>query len=145
MNTTALETLQAAFPGVPCNTSLDAVVLTVLPDQLEQTLSRLKNDPALNFGLLIDVTVVDYLQYPVTGDARFSVVYILRNWECNTLVHVRIPVVDPEAGVPSATHLWDSANWGEREAYDQYGIIFHGHPDLRRILNHWQFQGHPLR
>ena len=62
MNTTALETLQAAFPGVPCNTSLDAVVLTVQPDQLEQTLSRLKNDPALNFGLLLDVTVVDYLQ-----------------------------------------------------------------------------------
>ncbi|WP_448873856.1 NADH-quinone oxidoreductase subunit D [Desulfobulbus propionicus] len=145
MNTTALETIQAAFPGVPCTASVDAVVLTVQPDQLKQTLSRLKNDPALNFGLLLDVTAVDYLTYPGAQATRFSVIYILRNWEGNMVVNVRTPVVDPEAGIPTATHLWNSANWGEREVYDQYGIVFQGHPDLRRILNHWQFQGHPLR
>ena len=61
------------------------------------------------------------------------------------LIQVRTFVADPEVGVQTATGLWDSANWGEREAYDQYGIVFQGHPDLRRILNHWQFQGHPLR
>ena len=145
MNTTALELIQAAFPDVTCAANLDAVVITVQPEHLEKTLSRLKNDPTLNFGMLVDVTAVDYLDYPVPQSARFSVVYNLRNWEKNMVVQVKAPVDDPAVGVPSATHLWDSANWGEREAFDQYGINFIGHPDLRRILNHWQFQGHPLR
>lgn len=145
MNTTALELLQAAFPDAVCAANLEAVVVTVQPEQLEPTLSRLKKDPTLDFGLLLDVTAVDYLNYPVEQVARFFVVYTLRNWEKNMLVQVRTPVVDPAIGVPTATHLWDSANWGEREAYDQYGIHFQGHPDLRRILNHWQFEGHPLR
>ena len=145
MNTTALEGLKAAFPDASCTTSIDSAVLTVQPAQLESTFARLQNDPAFDFGLLLDVTAVDYLTYPKPRDARFSVVYTLRNWERNMLVQVRVPVADPDAGVPSATPFWASANWGEREAYDQYGINFQGHPDLRRILNHWQFQGHPLR
>jgi len=145
MNTTALELIQAAFPDVTCTANLEAVVLTVQPEHLEQTLARLKNDPTLNFGMLLDVTAVDYLEYPVQQAARFSVIYNLRNWEKNMVVQVKIPVANPEIGIPTATHLWGSANWGEREVYDQYGINFQGHPDLRRILNHWQFQGHPLR
>ncbi len=145
MNTTALELIQAAFPDVTCTANLDAVVLTVQPEHLEQTLARLKNDPTLNFGMLLDVTAVDYLDYPVQQAARFSVVYNLRNWEKNMVVQVKTPVANPETGIPSAAHLWGSANWAEREVFDQYGINFQGHPDLRRILNHWQFQGHPLR
>lgn len=145
MNTTTLELIQAAFPEIPCTTSVDTVVLTVQADQLEATLARLKNDPELDFKLLLDVTAIDYLHYPQKQPTRFVVVYTLRNWERNLLVQVRVPVADPEVGIPSATPLWDSANWGERETYDQYGIHFTGHPDLRRILNHWQFQGHPLR
>lgn len=145
MNTTALELIQAAFPGSNCIANLDAVLITVQPEQLEKTLSRLKNDPTLNFGLLLDVTAVDYLAYPVPQDARFAVIYTIRNWEKNMVVQVKTPVADPEVGIPTASHIWDSANWGERETYDQYGINFQGHPDLRRILNHWQFQGHPLR
>jgi len=145
MNTTALELIQAAFPDVTCTANLDAVVITVQPEHLEQTLARLKNDPTLNFGMLLDVTAVDYLDYPVAQAARFSVVYNLRNWEKNMVVQVKTPVTDPAVGVPTATHLWSSANWAERETFDQYGINFIGHPDLRRILNHWQFQGHPLR
>jgi len=145
MNTTALELIQAAFPDVTCTANLDAVVITVQPEHLEQTLARLKNDPTLNFGILLDVTAVDYLDYPVAQAARFSVVHNLRNWEKNMVVQVKTPVADPAVGVPTATHLWGSANWAERETFDQYGINFIGHPDLRRILNHWQFQGHPLR
>ena len=145
MNTTALELIQAAFPDASCAIALESVVLTVQPEQIEKTLARLKEDPELNFGLLLDVTAVDYLEYPTAQTTRFAVVYTLRNWEKNLLVQVKIPVADPDKGIPSATKFWDSANWGEREAYDQYGIIFQGHPDLRRILNHWQFQGHPLR
>ena len=145
MNTTALELIQAAFPDVTCTANLDAVVMSVQPEHLEKTLARLKNDPALNFGMLLDVTAVDYLDYPVPQAARFSVIYNLRNWEKNMVVQVKTAVADPVVGIPSASHLWDSANWAERETFDQYGINFIGHPDLRRILNHWQFEGHPLR
>ena len=86
MNTTALELIQAAFPDVICTATLDAVVMTVQPDHAEATLARLKNDPTLNFGLLLDVTAVDYLEYPVSQEARFFVVYTLRNWEKNIVV-----------------------------------------------------------
>lgn len=145
MNTTALEKIKAAFPDATCSTVLDAVVVDVQSAALESTLSRLKNDPSFNCDLLLDVTGIDYLDYPDPQKARFSVVYTLRNWQDNLLVQVRCAVADPQDGVTTASHLWGSANWGEREAYDQYGINFKGHPDLRRILNHWQFVGHPLR
>ena len=145
MNTTAFEKIQASFPDATCKVVLDSVVLDVQPDDLESTLSRLKNDADFNCGLLVDVTAIDYLDYTDQPEIRFSVVYTIRNWENNLLVQVRTPVADPDTGVPTATHLWGSALWGERETYDQYGIHFQGHPDLRRILNHWQFKGHPLR
>jgi NADH-quinone oxidoreductase subunit C/D len=145
MNATALEKIQAAFPEATCKVVLDSVVIDVQPENLESTLSRLKNDQEFNCGLMLDVTAIDYLEYPQTQEARFYVIYTIRNWEDNILVQVRTPVQDPEAGIPTATHLWGAALFGEREAYDQYGIHFQGHPDLRRILNHWQFQGHPLR
>lgn len=111
MNTTALELIQAAFPDLPCSASLDAVVITVQPDQLIPVLTQLKNDPGLNFGLLLDVTAVDYLQYPTPQAARFFVVYTLRNWAQNLVVQVQVPVADPAIELPSATKLWDSANW----------------------------------
>ena len=145
MNATALEKIQAAFPDATCKVVLDSVVVDVQPENLENTLSRLKNDEKFNCGLMVDVTAIDFLEYPQPQEARFFVVYTLRNWEENILVQVRTPVKDPAVGIPTATHLWGSANFGEREVYDQYGIHFQGHPDLRRILNHWQFEGHPLR
>ena len=145
MNATALEKIKAAFPDDTCTTALDSVVVEVQLENLESTLSRLKNDPAFNCSLLVDVTGIDYLHYPIPQSCRFHVVYTLRNWQVNLLVQVRTAVPDPQQGIASACHLWGSANWGEREVYDQYGIKFNGHPDLRRILNHWQFEGHPLR
>jgi len=145
MNATALENFQAAFPDATCKAVLDSVVIDVQPDKLESTLAGLKNDPAFNCGLLLDVTGIDYKDYPGTKETRFYVVYTVRNWQDNLLVQVRTPVVDPEKGIPTATHLFDSALWGEREVWDQYGINFQNHPDLRRILNHYQFKGHPLR
>lgn len=145
MNATALEKFQAAFPEATSKAVLNSVVLDVQPEDLEKTLTRLKNDPAFNCGLMVDVTAIDYLDYPQRQPARFSVVYTLRNWRDNILVQVRTPVADPDKGIPTAAKLWGSAIWGEREVYDQYGVRFQGHPDLRRILNHWQFEGHPLR
>jgi len=145
MNATALEKFQAAFPDATCKVVLDSVVIDVQPDNLETTLSRLKTDPEFNCGLLLDVTGIDYKDYPETKDERFCVVYTIRNWEDSLLVQVRTPVADPKTGITSASHLWGSALWGERETWDQYGIHFQNHPDLRRILNHYQFEGHPLR
>ena len=145
MKETAIDKIRALFPDIECRMVLDTVVMDVDSEKLESTMTRLKTYPDLDFGLLVDVTAIDYLTYPDPPQERFTVVYTLRNWERNWLVQVRIPVADPEKGVPTCSGLWGSANWGEREVYDQYGINFTGHPDLRRILNHWQFQGHPLR
>jgi len=145
MNANVTEKICSIFPGIECRQVLDYVELTVAPEKLEETLSKLKNYPELNFGLLVDITAIDYRDFPDKQENRFHVVYTLRNWQENLLVQVRTPVEDPEIGVPTCTNLWGSANWGEREVYDQYGIHFIGHPDLRRILNHWQFEGHPLR
>lgn len=145
MTTTALQNIQAAFPNADSRENLDSVVLTVQPDALEATLGKLKNDPQFGCSLLLDVTGIDFLTYPEPQPTRFVVVYILRNPASGLQVQVRVPVADPDTGIPSATKLWGSAIWGERETYDQYGIRFQGHHDLRRILNHWQFVGHPLR
>ncbi|MFV0437125.1 MAG: NADH-quinone oxidoreductase subunit D [Desulfopila sp.] len=145
MKATAIERITGKFSGIACRKVLDYVELTVEPDQLIDTLARLKTDPELNFQLLLDVTAIDYLDYPGDKPCRFAVVYTLRNWQENMLVQVKVAVADPDQGVPTCSHLWSAANWGEREVYDQYGINFIDHPDLRRILNHWQFEGHPLR
>lgn len=145
MKALALEKIRGAFPEIHCCENLDSLVITAAPDTLSEILNFLKNDPALGFDLLLDITAVDYLHHPGNHANRFGVVYTLRNWEKNLLAQVKVAVSDPEVGLPSATGVWDSANWAEREVFDQYGIRFNGHPDLRRILNHWQFQGHPLR
>jgi len=145
MNETAIEKIRAMFPEITSSEVLDYVVMDVEPGMLEQTLTRLKTYPDLDFSLLLDITAIDYLSYPQPRETRFSVVYTLRNWEKNWLLQIRVPVLDPAIGLPTATGLWGSADWAEREVYDQYGIHFINHPDLRRILNHWQFHGHPLR
>ena len=106
MNATALEKIQAAFPEATSKVVLDSVVLDVSPEDLENTLSRLKNDADFQCGLLVDVTAIDYMEYPTQPGTRFTVVYTLRNWEADLLIQVRTPVADPEVGVTTATHLW---------------------------------------
>jgi NADH-quinone oxidoreductase subunit C len=100
-----------------------------------------REDPALAFDLLMDVTAVDYLG----SVPRFAVVYHLYAVARNDRLRlkVRLPEEDPRVG--SVTGIWPGANWLERETYDMYGIRFEGHPDLRRIYLYEEFQGHPLR
>jgi NADH-quinone oxidoreductase subunit C/D len=145
MKALAFKKIGTAFAGTTCSETLGNLVVDVPQEEMLGVLGLLRNDPDLQFELLLDVTAIDYLTYPVANATRFAVVYTLRSLVNNMVAQVRVPVHDPEAGIPSATGIWASANWGEREAYDQYGIRFNGHPDLRRILNHWQFEGHPLR
>ncbi len=144
MNETTLTQLREAFPSATCSQVVDTAVIDVQSQELLATLTTLRE--TFGCSLLLDVTGIDYLTYPKPPQKeRFRVVYTMRNWEKDLLVQVQTAVSNPDIGVPSACQLWESANWGERECWDQYGINFQRHPDLRRILNHVQFEGHPLR
>jgi len=109
-------------------------------------LTLCRDDAALAFDLLVDVTAVDYLRFPGREDGpRFEVVYHLYSVAHNHRVRVKVPVEQDDPVVPTATGLWPIANWLEREVWDMFGIKFSGHPDLRRILMDERWDGHPLR
>ena len=94
--------------------------------------------------MLVDVTAVDYLYYPDARD-RFGVVYALLNTATGERVYVKTYLNEPDLTIPSAFPLWKGADWMEREVFDMYGIVFAGHPDLRRILMPEEFTTFPLR
>lgn len=100
----------------------------------------LKNHTAAEFTQVSDITAVDY----PTKDARFEVVYNLLSVRHNSRIRVKT-YADEATPVPSITSLYDGANWYEREVYDMFGVFFVGHPDLRRIMTDYGFDGHPLR
>ena len=109
-------------------------------DKLFETLVLLKNTETLNFSQLTDLTAVDYpdrLQ-------RFELVYQLLSIENNKRVRIICSIDDGQI-VPSVTSLYKSAEWPEREVWDMYGLFFSDHPDLRRLLTDYGFEGHPLR
>ena len=117
--------------------------LLINSKDLISTILKLKNED--NYSILLDVTVIDYLKFPDITPSRFAVVYILRDSSFKNQISVKTFVDDNSLEVDSLTPYYDSADWAEREAYDQYGIKFIGHPNLKRVLNHHQFIGHPLR
>jgi NADH-quinone oxidoreductase subunit C len=108
--------------------------------RIVDVLTFLRDDPDCRFVCFIDITAVDF---PERGK-RFEVVYHLLSPYKNTRVRVRV-ATDEATPVPSAVGVFPAADWFEREVYDLYGIVFSGHPDLRRILTDYGFQGHPLR
>ncbi|MDD3324382.1 MAG: NADH dehydrogenase (quinone) subunit D [Sulfurospirillaceae bacterium] len=95
-----------------------------------------------NYTLLLDMTAVDYLKKD-SSKARFAVIYILRHSDFSQILMLKV-YLDATLTLPSVTSLFKSANWAEREIWDQYGIQFQNHPNLKRILNHKEFIGHPL-
>ncbi|MEA2098823.1 MAG: NADH-quinone oxidoreductase subunit D [Campylobacterota bacterium] len=97
------------------------------------------------FTLLLDITAVDNLNKTYPASTRFELVYILRHAEFKETIIYKVPVLDAEVGVDSISSLFSSAEWAEREVYDQYGINFINHKMLKRVLNHMEFVGHPLR
>lgn len=111
--------------------------------EIKSTISKLKNED--NYSILLDVTVVDYSKYPDVTPSRFAVVYILRDGSFKNQTSVKAYIDDNTLEVDSISDLYKAADWGEREAYDQYGIKFKGHKNLKRLLNHHQFFGYPLR
>lgn len=106
-----------------------------------EVLEFLKTDPALAFGYLTDITAVHYPEL----NKPFCVVYHLHSWTNRLRVRVKVFLEGKQPEIPSATVLWDGANWMERETYDFFGIRFTGHPDLRRILNVDDMEAFPMR
>jgi NADH-quinone oxidoreductase subunit C len=120
--------------------ALGELTLHVARDQIANVLRYLRDDPRCLFTQLLDICGVDY----PGREYRFDVVYHLLSPQLNHRIRLKIQA-DDSTPVPSAVGIFPSANWYEREAFDLYGILFSGHPDLRRILTDYGFQGHPLR
>lgn len=116
------------------------LTLETAPGDILAVLEFLKTDVQCQFISFIDICGVDY----PARERRFDVVYHLMSPRQNQRIRVRL-TADEETLVPSATGVFPGADWFEREAYDLYGILFSGHPDLRRILTDYGFEGHPLR
>ncbi len=158
MTTIQQETLSTALTNalsdklVNLHQHFDEVTIAVNHADSQATLERLRDHEALAFDTLMDLCGVDYLNYsdePLAENPkgrRFAVVYHLLSVKLNQRLRVKVfaendefPVVD------SVTDIWPTANWFEREAFDLYGIVFTGHPDLRRILTDYGFIGNPFR
>ena len=122
------------------NVAFGELTVAVAGDQIVPFVKYLSDDPRLGFINLIDVCGVDY----PSREKRFDVVYHLLSPRQNVRIRVRV-MTDEETPVPSITSVYPGADWFEREAYDLYGIIFTGHPDLRRLLTDYGFEGHPMR
>ena len=116
------------------------ITLEVNPGDIESVLKFLRDDPACAFTQLLDICGVDY----PNRVRRFDIVYHLLSMTKNCRIRVKLQAGE-ETQVPSVTGLFDVANWYEREAFDMYGILFSGHPDLRRLLTDYGFEGYPLR
>jgi NADH-quinone oxidoreductase subunit C len=143
-------TVERTFDGrvLRLERAFDQLTLEIAAVDLLDVMRTLRDAPDLKFDQLIDLCGVDYSRYGNADRAppSFAVVYHLLSIQHNWRLRVRtfalddaLPVVD------SVTTIWPAANWFEREAFDLYGLVFEGHPDLRRILTDYGFIGHPFR
>ncbi len=152
--TQSLDTLSVCLQNalgdalVRCEPALGELTAVVKADGLVQTMQTLRDHHDLQFSQLIDLCGMDYSDYKGGGwtGSRFAVVMHLLSMPHNVRVRVRVFCADDDLPiVPSVNDVWSSANWFEREAFDLYGIVFEGHPDLRRILTDYGFVGYPFR
>ncbi|MFL9882919.1 NADH-quinone oxidoreductase subunit C [Paraburkholderia sp. 1N] len=142
--------LEAAFGGLLLSTTeaIGELTIVVKASDYIHVATRLRDDRSLGFEQLMDLCGVDYQTY---GDGaydgpRFAAVLHLLSVQNNWRLRLRVFAPDDEVPiVASVVDIWSSANWYEREAFDLYGIVFEGHPDLRRILTDYGFIGHPFR
>jgi NADH-quinone oxidoreductase subunit C len=123
---------------IDCTEAYGEMNLIVLPEHLLEAARLLRDQAALSFTFLSDLTGVD------CGGGEFEVVYHLLSMKRRSRVRIKVRIARG-AELPSVTGIWPTANWHEREAYDLLGIPFAGHPDLKRILTPDGFSGHPLR
>ena len=141
--------LRNRFAGMfdECFVSVGQLNFVVKKENLIEVCTALRDEAEFHFEEMIDLCGVDYSEY-AGGDwdgERFAVTYQLLSVKNNHRVRVRVFADGEPPQVASVTSIWNGANWFEREAFDLYGIIFDGHPDLRRILTDYGFVGHPFR
>jgi len=171
-DTTSLaEKLTAHFKDTisGCETDRDQITLVVSPSHLLSTCEALRDEDDFSFSQLVDLCGVDYSTYgqvdwateettatgfsrgrnktsvSINNEQRFAVVYHLLSIKHNHRLRLRCYLPEENPILASVTEVWSSANWYEREAYDMFGILFEGHPDLRRLLTDYGFIGHPFR
>jgi NADH-quinone oxidoreductase subunit C len=150
--------------------ALEELTLEIQSQDIPEFCRLLRDDPSLRFEMLMDICGIDYLNYGVSewtvaeatrktfsrgveenaldikwDKPRFAVVYHLLSITHNHRVRLKTFALGEPPMVPSVIDIWNSANWYEREAFDLYGVLFEGHPDLRRILTDYGFIGHPFR
>ncbi|MDX2290308.1 MAG: NADH-quinone oxidoreductase subunit C [Hyphomicrobiaceae bacterium] len=134
-----LETRMAvAYLGA--HAAFDELTIRIAREHIVQAMKFLRDDSKCRFEVLIDICGVDW----PAREKRFDVVYHLLAPRLNQRLRVKIET-DEKTPVPSLVDVFSAANWYEREAYDMYGILFSGHPDLRRLLTDYGFKGYPLR
>lgn len=114
--------------------------ISIVFGSIQRITTLLKNNNVCQFRTLVDITAVDFL----AQEERFTIVYHYLSMQQNIRIRIKSTVKDGQI-VPSITSLFPAANWFEREVFDMYGILFSNHPDMRRILTDYGFQGHPLR
>lgn len=134
------ERIAARFPNLERERLTDALILRVTPDTLLETMAVLRGDPELDFKQMMDLAGV---HYPNRAQS-LELVYQLLSVHKNHRLRVKL-ALDEQTPVPSVTQLWWCADWYEREAYEMFGILFSGHPDLRRLLTEYDFEGFPMR
>jgi NADH-quinone oxidoreductase subunit C len=137
-----LEAASAAFSGDLVETAIghNEPTIVVKRAAIAPVLTRLRDDPEFRFEVLVDIAGVDY---PDRAE-RFEIVYQLLSLKHNRRLRVKVTTGE-ENPVPSVTGVYHSAGWYEREVWDLYGVVFSDHPDLRRILTDYGFEGHPMR
>ena len=123
------------------NIEYDNLIIYVTKEKIIDFLTFLKNDKNLSFKVLLDVFGADFLG---VKSPRFEVIYNLLSLKKNHRITIKVAIED-QVFVPSAVEIFSAAGWFEREVFDMYGIVFGNHPDLRRILTDYGFEGHPLR
>ncbi|HAD11763.1 MAG TPA: NADH-quinone oxidoreductase subunit C [Saprospirales bacterium] len=128
---------------VSSDTAMDGILnIHTTREQLVQLLQLLRDDQQLGFNFL---TTLCAIHYPENSGQELGMIYHLHNWTKNVRIRVKIFFPKDDPHVPTATSLWPSANWQERQEYDFFGVVFTGHPDLRRILNVDDMEVFPLR
>lgn len=129
------------------DSSQSRMLSAIVPaNSLRQAVITLRDHEELRFDLLLDIIGIDYLNYPDYQGPRFAVAYVFRSLLLPGMRFQLKVLLDEESPIVDSIHdLYRIADWQEREVYDQYGVQFAGHPNLKRLLNHFEFKGHPLR
>lgn len=122
-----------------------ALEVQVARSSIADIVKTLRDEKELGFNMLLDLVSLDYSQFPGWTGERFGVAYLLKSLIHGHRIQLKVTAPEDDAVVPTISALYKNADWLEREAFDQMGIRFAGHPNLKRLLNHHEFVGHPLR